>query len=161
MKIGVMADSHDHVERIERAVKLFSLAGVERVLHAGDFIAPFAVLPLASLGCPVVGVLGNNDGEVLGLTRAFEKVGQLHPQLASLELGGRRVAMNHYPELAEPLAAGGGFDLVVFGHTHRLLEQRIGSTLLLNPGEVCGWLTGRPTAAVVDLATLAVEVLEL
>ena len=69
--------------------------------------------------------------------------------------------MVHYPELAEPLAGSGEFDLVVFGHSHEVAERRVGETLLLNPGEVCGWLTGRATVAVVDLEGMTVEVIDL
>jgi hypothetical protein len=33
--------------------------------------------------------------------------------------------------------------------------------LLVNPGETYGWLHGRATAAVVDLANLGVELIDL
>ena len=36
-----------------------------------------------------------------------------------------------------------------------------GQTLILNPGEACGWLFGKPTAALLDLDTLKVEFLTL
>lgn len=161
MILGVLADSHDHVERLKRAVERLAAARVEAVLHAGDFVAPFALKPLAELGCPVYAVLGNNDGERVGLQRTFEALfaapSTLQPNLLTAELGGRRIAMSHYPEVAEPLAAGGRFDLVVFGHTHESRLERVGETVLLNPGEVCGWLTGRATVAVVDLERMEVE----
>lgn len=165
MILGALADSHDHLERIERAVERLAAARVEAVLHAGDFVAPFALQPLARLGCPVYAVLGNNDGERVGLQRTFEALfgapSDLQPNLLTAELGGRRLAMSHYPEVAEPLASSGDFDLVVFGHTHEQRLERVGETVLFNPGEVCGWLTGRPTIAVVDLARMEVEVVEI
>ncbi|RLB07482.1 MAG: YfcE family phosphodiesterase, partial [Deltaproteobacteria bacterium] len=46
MKIGLMADSHDHVPMIERACDLFNAEGVQMVIHAGDYIAPFSLRPL-------------------------------------------------------------------------------------------------------------------
>ena len=161
MKIGVMADTHDHMDRIRQAVELFRRRGVGHVVHAGDFVAPFAIRPLAQLSCPVLAVLGNNDGEVTGLTGAFREIGDLHARLATTRIEGRRIAAVHYPELAEPLATGGRFDLVAYGHTHEVAVQRIGETLLLNPGEVCGWVTGRATVAVVDLETMEEEIVEL
>ncbi len=160
MKLGVMADSHDNLPAVRAAVELFRQLQVARVVHAGDFVAPFAVEPLADAGCPVLGVFGNNDGERVVLAERFRAIGEIYPNLATLELAGRRIGAVHYPELAEPLAASGRFDLVVYGHTHRLDERRDGC-LLLNPGEVGGWLTGRSTAAVVDLDTLAVEIHDL
>ena len=64
------------------------------------------------------------------------------------------------PELALPLARSGNYDLVVFGHTHEV-EERIEKGLMLNPGEVGGWLTGRCTVALVDLESLEVEIRDL
>jgi putative phosphoesterase len=159
MKIGVMADSHDNVPALRAAVAAFRQRAVERVVHAGDFVSPFALEPLAELGCPVHGVFGNNDGERVVLAR-FRRLGDVQPNLAELRLAGRRVAVVHYPELAIPLAASDRFDLVVYGHTHRIDERRE-RALLLNPGELGGRLTGRKTAAVVDLESLAIEILDL
>ena len=160
MNLGVMSDSHDNVPAVRAAVEAFRRHGVEAVVHAGDFISPFAVAPLAELGCPVHGVLGNNDGERLVLAERFRALGELQPNLLDLELGGRRIAAVHYPELAIPLAASDRFDLVIYGHTHEIDERR-DRALLLNPGEVGGWLTGRKTVAVVDLDSLAVEIVDL
>ena len=178
MKLGVMADSHDNVPMVQRAVELFNRRGVDLVIHAGDFVAPFAVAPLADLDCRVVAVFGNNDGERVVLAKKLEAVGEVHPNLAEAEIGGRRVAAVHYPELAEPIAASGKYDLVIYGHTHEIdvRAQRSspllsaapggrpateGETTVLNPGEVGGWLTGRSTVAVVDLDPMAIEIIDL
>ena len=160
MRIGVMADSHDHVPMVEAAVELFKQEDVCHVLHAGDFVAPFAVEPLQQLHCPLISVFGNNDGERLGLAARLEEIGEVHAHLASITLANRRIALVHYPELAEPLAQSGKYDLVVFGHTH-IVDQRRDGALLLNPGETGGWLTGRSTVAVVDLADLQVHLHDL
>lgn len=160
MLIGVMADSHDNVPKVEAAVQLFNRLQVQHVLHAGDFIAPFAVDPLRQLNCPVLSVFGNNDGETLGLAARIREIGEVHSYLATATLADRRIAVVHYPELAEPLAASGAFDLVVYGHTHRV-DQRHDNALLLNPGETGGWLTGCATVAIVDLSNLQVHLHEL
>lgn len=160
MRLGVMADSHDNVPMVRKAVELFKGRQVELVVHAGDFIAPFAVAPLADLPCPVLAVFGNNDGERLGLQKAFASFGTVHPNLAQTTVANRTLAAVHYPELAEPLADSGRFDLVIYGHTHAI-DVRPGSGLLLNPGEVGGWVTGRSTVAIVDLASLEVEICDL
>ena len=160
MKIGVMADSHDNVGKIRQAVALFNEEQVGLVLHAGDFVAPFAVQPLRDLSCRVVAVFGNNDGERIGLANQFVGFGEVHPNLATTTAAGRRIAVVHYPELARPLARSGDYDLVIFGHTHEV-DERIEKGLLLNPGEVGGWLTGRCTAALVDLESLKVDIRDL
>ncbi len=160
MKLGVMSDSHDNVPKVEAAVELFNRRQVDLVVHAGDFIAPFAVAPLAALDCRVVAVFGNNDGERVGLAKKFAGIGEVHPNLAPAELGGHKIAAVHYPELAEPIAAGNAYDVVIYGHTHEI-DVRRGTSLIINPGEVGGWLTGRATVAVVDLETLEVEIVDL
>ncbi len=160
MKIGVMADSHDNVPMIQEAVRLFQQEQVGLVFHAGDFVAPFSLAPLENLPCRVVGVFGNNDGERVGLARRFEKLGEVHPRLVDVEAGGRRIAVVHQDELADPIARSGHYDLVVYGHTHRIDQRRNGS-LILNPGETGGWLTGRCTVAVVDLATMEIHLRDL
>ena len=160
MKIGVMADSHDNIPKIRQAVELFNREGVGLVVHAGDFISPFSIVPLEDLDCQVLAVFGNNDGERIGVASQLFGMGEVHPNLATTEISGRRIAVVHYPELASPLARSGAFDLVVYGHTHQI-EERIEKGLLLNPGEVGGWLTGLSTVAIVDLETLEVQIHEL
>ena len=160
MKLGVLSDSHDNVPMINKAVELFNREGVELVIHAGDFIAPFAVSAMSNLKCRVVGVFGNNDGERIGIAKRFEAVGDIHPNLANVEIGGRKIAAMHYPELAEPIAKSGEYDIVIYGHTHEIDARQEGS-LILNPGETGGWTTGRCTVATVDLESLTVEIHDL
>ncbi|MDE0636080.1 MAG: metallophosphoesterase [Candidatus Poribacteria bacterium] len=161
MKLGVMSDSHDNVPNVKRAVALFNEIGVDLVVHAGDFIAPFAIDPLADLNCHVVGVFGNNDGERVVLVKKFEAIGgEVHPNLASTSLGDTTIAVMHYPELAIPIAKSGEYDIVVYGHTHKIDIQKEES-LLLNPGETGGWTTGKATIAVVELEALEATIYEL
>lgn len=160
MKLGVMSDSHDNVPNIIRAVEVFNDVGVDLVVHAGDFIAPFTLDPLADLNCRVVGVFGNNDGERVVLAKKFEQIGEVHPNLASTSLGDVTIAVMHYPELAIPIAKSGEYDIVVYGHTHKIDIQKEQS-LLLNPGETGGWTTGTATIAVVDLDTRDAKIHEI
>ncbi|MYF99100.1 metallophosphoesterase [Candidatus Poribacteria bacterium] len=160
MKLGVMSDSHDNVPNIIRAVEVFNDIGVDLVVHAGDFIAPFTLDPLVDLNCRVVGVFGNNDGERVVLAKKFEQIGEVHPNLASTSLGDTTIAVMHYPELAIPIAKSGEFDIVVYGHTHKIDIQKEQS-LLLNPGETGGWTTGTATIAVVDLDTREAKIHEV
>lgn len=157
MQIGVMADSHDHLPHIEQAVELFNRRRVEFVIHAGDFVAPFALAPLERLQSQWVGVFGNNDGERAGLERRSE--GRIKTGPFRMKLGGRQVTVIHILEdldLSREQA-----DLIIFGHTHKAEVRHENNMLLVNPGETYGWLHGRATAATVDLATLTVETIDL
>jgi putative phosphoesterase len=160
VKIGVFSDSHDNVNMIKMAVDLFNVEGVELVIHAGDFIAPFAVAAMSDLNCKVIGVFGNNDGERIGVAKRFESLGEVHNNLAEVEVGSRKICAMHYPELAEAIAQSGEYDIVIYGHTHQI-DARQEKSLILNPGEVGGWVTGKSTVAIVDLDNLEVEIREL
>jgi uncharacterized protein len=69
--------------------------------------------------------------------------------LGELELGGRRIAAVHYPQIAAPLSLSGKYDLVCCGHSHRREITLVGQTLRLNPGDVMG-LFGEPGFAIYD-----------
>lgn len=158
--IGIVSDTHDHLANLRRALELLRAQGVELVLHAGDFVSPFVAAPFQEAGLSVIGVFGNNDGDKLFLQKRFSEVGELHFGPHELEVGGRKILLMHEPRALEALVASGRYDLVVYGHTHRP-EARPGPTLVVNPGELGGWLTGRGTLALVDLAALRAEILEL
>ncbi|MYF57274.1 YfcE family phosphodiesterase, partial [Candidatus Poribacteria bacterium] len=98
MKLGVMSDSHDNIPNVKRAVELFNQIGVDLVVQPINFISPFAIDPLADLNCRVVGVFGNNDGERVVLAKKFEAIGEVHPNLASVTLSDKSIAVMHYPE---------------------------------------------------------------
>jgi len=51
--------------------------------------------------------------------------------------------------------------MVVYGHTHQAKGYVSGETLIVNPGEVCGYLTGESTIATVDTDTRQIETLRL
>ena len=160
MLIGIMSDTHDSLQAIANALDALRHRGVEHILHAGDFIAPFAVKALGGLSVPVTGVFGNNDGERAGLSMAFQSIGELSSGPVAVQLAGRRIALMHEPRLVRQLARSGEFDLCVFGHTHELAIETDGA-LMVNPGEVCAYVSGRATLVVLDLATMRPETVEL
>lgn len=160
MLIGVIADTHDNMDKLKKAVDLFNERAVELVLHAGDYIAPFTSRELRRLECRMIGVFGNNDGEKLGLVKQFEGFGELHEGIHQLKLNGKTIAMTHCPEIAATLAGSGAFDVVIYGHTHRA-EIKGQRPLVVNPGECGGWLEGKSTVATLDLAAMRAELISL
>ena len=159
--IGIMADSHDNLTSVRLAVRLFNDAKCDLVIHAGDFVAPFAALELHNLGCPVKGVFGNCDGEKKGLVAAFEGMGEIAAAPFGFEHAGRRFLVSH---LAIPVPTRRGArtcDVLVVGHTHRKELRRQHGVLIVNPGEAGGWLHGKSTVALLDPKDLSVEVVTL
>jgi putative phosphoesterase len=159
--IGVMSDSHDNLIQLRRAVSFFKGAGCDLVLHAGDVIAPFAARELAALGCPVRAVFGNCDGEKQGLEMAFEKFGVIKDAPLLFNHGGRQFLLVHYHYSIATYASSGKYDIIIYGHTHKPDIRKEGATLLLNPGEVGGWLTGISTVALLDPEKLEWKIVPL
>lgn len=150
MKIAVLSDIHDNIWVLEKVLE--GVAGADALIFCGDFCAPFTLAMIAErFRGPVHCVAGNNDGDALLLSQVAGRAGNvtLHGAFAELNLGGRRVFVNHYPPIAEGVAASGLYDLVCFGHNHQAEIRRIGRTLLVNPGEVMGRF-GHPTYAIYD-----------
>lgn len=159
--IGVMSDSHDNLTAIRRAVSVFNDAGCDLVLHAGDVVAPFAARELEALNCRVKAVFGNCDGEKQGLEMAMERPGEIREAPLLLVSAGRRILLVHYHFSIATYASSGKYEVIIFGHTHKPLIRNEGKTLLLNPGETGGWLTGKSTVAFLDPATLKAEIVAL
>ncbi len=159
MKIGIMADSHDHVTHQGTALTLLREEGMELLLHGGDYIAPFVLRRLLKEAPEFVGVFGNNDGDRLLLSKTAG--GRIHPAPYELSLTDHRIMILHEPYGLEAIVESGLYDLVVFGHTHEALLERHGKTLVINPGETGGWLYGRSTAAIYDTESREGRILDL
>ncbi|MDX1373255.1 MAG: metallophosphoesterase family protein, partial [Nitrososphaeraceae archaeon] len=76
MKIGIISDSHDDIDNVKNAIKIFNSNNVDYVFHAGDYVFPGIVLELGNLNNDIklVGVLGNNDGERVGIANSFNSI---------------------------------------------------------------------------------------
>ncbi len=161
MRVGIISDSHDHMANLRKVVDALNDLQVDLVLHAGDYVAPFVVNELSRLNTRLMGIFGNNDGERLGLARRLSEIGQVSVQPLFLELEGVRLAMVHEPEPVEAFAHSGLYQVVIYGHTHQRDLRRVGKALILNPGEVCGWLTGQASFALLSLPECKVEIVEV
>ena len=168
--IGVISDTHDNIEAVRRASRLFLEKGVELVLHLGDIVAPFTLRAFHREGIRRLhAVYGNNCGEKIGLQKAAENLGYtIEDWPREITAGDRRLLLIHGTgpaektvKLAETLAATGRYDAVLYGHTHNVDNRVVGGTLVLNPGEACGCLTGKKTVAILDTETMKAEVLLL
>ena len=157
MLIGVMSDTHDRLPTIDAGLALFSERKVEAVIHAGDFVAPFAVRRLLRHSGPLHVVYGNNDGERSGL---LELMPQVQDGPLFVELGGRNILIHHFIDWCKQDDIESA-DIIITGHTHEVVNRFDRGKLFLNPGECCGWVTGRCTVAVLDIDGPSAEVCEL
>jgi len=161
MKVGVISDTHDNLLKIDRAIEVFRAQQVEAVLHAGDFVSPFAVRRLLEgLNVPLYGVFGNNDGDRWLLKSLLGE--RVYQSFALLEFGPYKVFLTHdLPERSHGLFEGGSVRAVVFGHTHTPYLKEEKGVIFLNPGEACGWLTGKATIALLDLRGQKAEIIQI
>jgi uncharacterized protein len=162
MRIGLIADSHDRLPAITELVKQMQAAGVGMVLHAGDYCSPFALRAFEDAHVSLAGVFGKNDGDHEGLvSRAQSAFGaELFESPHSFEMGGKRILLVHdIGDVNKRSIAG--HEIVIHGHTHQQEMKTRGDTLIVNPGEACGWLYGTPSAAMLDLDSRQVEFITL
>jgi len=162
MLIAVMADSHDHVEHIKQAVRILGERGITTVIHAGDFVAPFALVPLIEANLKLYAILGNNDGEIRGLRLKAENIGGIQPGPYRFEIAGKRFLVNHAPLSEEKIAAERNrTNYIIYGHTHVPEYRRMGDMVVINPGELCGWLKGKATFVILETDTGECEFVNL
>ncbi|MEM2935631.1 MAG: metallophosphoesterase [Candidatus Bathyarchaeia archaeon] len=164
MLVGIISDTHDRLPLVGEAVERLNEEGVGLVLHAGDYVAPFVIPLFKSLKAPLIGVFGNNDGEKVLLRKRFMDMGlQLRERFAEVKADGLKIALLHgeEEELLQSLINTESYDVIAHGHTHEAKTYRKGKTILINPGEVCGYLTGKPTIAIFDTQTLDVKIIPL
>ena len=164
MIVGIIADTHDCLPLIDEAVRRLNEGNVELVMHAGDFVAPFVVSHFKLLTANMIGVFGNNDGDRGALKKRFEEIGvDIHGRYADVTVNGRSIGLLHGDdeELLEALIVSEGHDVIVHGHTHKAEIRRQGKTLVINPGEVCGYLGEKSTIVFLNTQTLAAEIIQL
>jgi len=165
MLIGLIADTHDNLPMVEKAIRKLNEEKVELVLHAGDYVAPFVIPKFKELKAKLIGVFGNNDGDHELLKKRFSEQEKLEMRgnFAEATADGLKIVLLHGSdkELMKALIDSESFDVVVHGHSHSAEVYRKGKTLVINPGEVCGYLTGKPTIAVLDTSTRQVRIVEL
>ena len=161
MLIGLISDSHDHVQNIETAVTTFKERDVELVLHAGDFCSPFTIPPFE--GLTLKGVFGNNDGDHYLILQKFSEIGATHlGSFGEVVVDDRTIALYHGTDapITEVLEQSGKYDVVVSGHTHEKKVEFIGNTLAINPGTAHGF-NKEATVALLDTEAMDVSFVTL
>jgi putative phosphoesterase len=121
LTIGLISDTHG----LLRPQAKLALAGVDRIIHAGD-IGTRAVLEELRALAPVDAVRGNNDR---GSAWARST-----PATLRIELARSRVFVLHDVKELDFDPAQEGIDVVIAGHSHRPVIATRGGVLYVNPG---------------------------
>jgi putative phosphoesterase len=137
---------------------------VELVLHAGDYVAGFVIPKFKMLNCKLIGVFGNNDGDHELLKKRFSETTNctIHDKFATVNVDGYRIALLHGTEieLLNAIIDSGYFNAVIHGHSHNKKIEKKGKTLAVNPGELCGYLTGKSTLVLLDTVKNEAKIIE-
>jgi len=160
MRLGIVSDTHGHVEHARQAVRMLESLEVDRLLHCGDIGTPEIVEQFAAWHCDYV--LGNCDYDAASLSQAIAKAGQtFHDQFGELEFEGRKIALLHSHDRRKfrEVTTSGDYDLVCYGHSHVASIDRQGDTMILNPGAL--FRANPHSIAVVDLPAVEATIVNL
>jgi hypothetical protein len=164
VKVGIISDTHDNLPLVDRAIEKLNKEKVGLVLHAGDYVAPFTVLRFKKLKAKLIGVFGNNDGDHELLKERFADIegAEIRDGFAEVNAEGLRIALLHGDgELLQSLVNAECYDVVVHGHSHEARVYKKGKTTVINPGEVCGYLSGKPTIVLLDTKSREAKIVQL
>ena len=129
MRIGVISDTHVKTFDELPAPIITALAGVDLIVHAGDFTERPVLEGLRRLGA-MKAVCGNMDSAELKRTL---------PQKELFIVNGKKIGLIHGWGAPWGIADRvremfGDVDIIIFGHSHQICNQYIGRSLLFNPG---------------------------
>lgn len=151
MKFAIFSDTHDNVPNTEKAIDYIKQQGIALMIHCGDIAAPaMAEFICKNFDGEIHAITGNVSGspeEIKSKTKDYNFT--LYDETGKIEIDGKKIAFNHYPEEAKILAQSGQYDLVFYGHTHTPWEETFGKTKMLNPGTVSGMFS-KATFAIYD-----------
>jgi len=166
MIIAILSDSHDHREHLAAAVEDAARRGAQAVIHCGDIVAPSTLHAAQPFGLPLHVIHGNNMGDTYHLSRLAHKPGSnihYYGQDATLELGGRKIFVVHYPHYARAMAKTGDYDLVCNGHEHKaridlLMASNGKQVVWVDPGTV-GGISAPATYILGDLQQMSFDII--
>ncbi|MBN2471114.1 MAG: YfcE family phosphodiesterase [Anaerolineae bacterium] len=173
MKIGVISDIHGDANALTQALeRLDRIHGVDRLLCAGDLVgrgpSPEAVVAIIRAR-QIPTVQGNHDGW------AYSMPGDQRSFLAALPLdwrgeqAGVRLYMTHgkpgnnmwglYPEhlsseFVNIMLAELEADVLITGHTHQPMVVSGNGCMVVNPGSLYLFPSGRPSSATYGVLSL-------
>ncbi|MGC9328981.1 MAG: metallophosphoesterase family protein [Candidatus Hinthialibacter sp.] len=146
IKIGVLSDSHLPDMNGLPLNLLSELERMDVIIHLGDFCDVKTYKDLQKIA-PVIAVYGNMDAPEL---RA------LLPEKKTIEIQGYNLGLVHGwgpPNKLENRVAGvfNDVDLILFGHSHIPLFQKMDEKYLFNPGSSSMNRDGTATFGILEL----------
>jgi uncharacterized protein len=148
MKIGIISDTHDNLRATDKTLKYLLQQNIKLLIHAGDWVMPFTMRVFVQFTFPIKGVLGNGDPDIQKFQYQLQNLKalkglqlDLQPKMQDFIYDGKRIAVNHGddPNIIKTIIDSQLFDLFCCGHTHTSKIEKIGKTLIVNPGSMVGF----------------------
>ena len=155
MLIGILSDTHNQTENLQKALAYFKENNIESLIHCGDMTTVETLQFMCEF--EVIYVYGNGDfltGEMRATLKAYNEKNFAGMQYDG-DVDGKRIGVMHghlYPELHKMIQSG-KFDYVFTGHTHRRRDEMVGKTRVINPGALGGTSYQSRSVAILDLKT--------
>ena len=160
MKIGLISDTHDNVDQILKAKEIFKMNNVKLILHAGDVVAGKTVEFFEGIETWFIDGNCNTDPETMEKKKK-QINGKYLGNFAEFELEGKKLCMYHghnKVKLSE-LIQSKKYDYIITGHTHQMVNEKIGKTMVINPG--AHYYSATNTIAILDIEKGEVEFIEV
>ena len=144
MKIGVLSDTHLNEPTSEfRGVIETHLKGVDKIIHAGDFVE-WKIVEYLSSQKELIAICGNMDSS--DIQKAF-------PKKRMIVINGFKIGLTHGggPPFGIESRVRDEFDevdAIVYGHSHTPANHQVKNVLFFNPGS--------PTRSFIHRATLGI-----
>ncbi|MBE2220473.1 MAG: metallophosphoesterase family protein [Anaerolineae bacterium] len=162
MKLGILSDTHNHTQNLQRAITFFRNRTVTTLIHCGDMTSPTTAELLKDFH--VIAVTGNMDMNTGRLEATLKMLNPENSLSATFtgEIEGVAIAATHSHRGNVPdLAANGRFAYIFHGHTHRHRDEQVNGTRIINPGALGGTRHEPRSICIVDLATNRVEFIQI
>lgn len=141
MEVVVLSDTHakDLADLPERILE--DLKKAELIIHAGDYTSKNLLDQLRELG-DLKGVHGNMD---------CDEIKRELPDKDIFEISGFKIGITHPSEGGSPVGLksraesklGEDLDLIIYGHSHKPVNDKERNTIYFNPGSATGAFPAR------------------
>jgi len=146
MKFAIVSDTHDNIKNFNKIIDFLNKEKIRVILHCGDICNQETIdEAVKNFAGEIKFVRGNGDFELESIPPEME-----------IDLGNKKIAFVHFPQIAKNLAESEKYDIVFYGHTHKPWMEEVGKCRLINPGEVAGQRF-KPTFAIYDTKTNKLE----
>lgn len=162
MVIAVMSDLHDNTAAWQSIARYLREHTITRLMNCGDTCAPAMLQEMSRTFAGQIDTVFGNVADRELETEVVKKLPNVthYGDQGTVTIEGKNIFFNHFPKIAEQIAASGQVDLACHGHTHLKRWEPIGQAKVLNPG-TAGGMFQYPSFATVDLPAMRCSFIDI